>query len=127
MSDAERAIRELIDTWMQASLARDTATVLSLIADDVVFLGPGHAPFGKEAFAAAQQGMQDVRIDGKAEVREVVVSGDWAFAWTDLRVEMTPAGRATVRRSGNTLTVFHRLEEGRWVLARDANMLSADG
>src|SRR4051794_7856705 len=123
MSDDERAIREVIDTWMKASLAGDTATVLGLIADDVVFLGPGHKPFGKEAFAKAQEGLANTRIDGHAEVREVRVSGDWAFAWTDLVVTMTPASGAPMRRSGNTLTVFRRLADGRWVLARDANML----
>jgi uncharacterized protein (TIGR02246 family) len=125
MSDDERAIRGLIDSWMRASLAGDTPTVLTLMADDVVFLGPGHAPFGKEAFAAAQAGMGDVRIDGHAEVREVVVSGDWAFAWTDLTVSMTPADGPAVRRRGNTLTVFQRVG-GRWVLARDANMLAVE-
>ena len=126
MSDDERAIREVVDTWMKASMAGDTATVLTLVADDVVFLGPGHRPFGKEAFRAAQNGLGDMRLEGHAEVREVRVSGDWAFCWTDLKVAMTPAGGATVRRSGNTLTVFQRLADGRWVLARDANMLSLD-
>ena len=34
MSPDERAIRDLVDTWMKASQAGDTATVLSLMADD---------------------------------------------------------------------------------------------
>lgn len=128
MTEDERAIREVIATWMRATLEGDSATVLRLMADDVVFLGPGHAPFGKEAFEAAQAGLGDARIDGRSDVREVRVSGDWAFCWTDLTVEMTPAdGGATVRRSGNTLSVFQRLADGRWVLARDANMLTVDG
>src|SRR5262249_7864484 len=37
MTDDERAIRELVATWMSASKAGDTETVLSLIADDAVF------------------------------------------------------------------------------------------
>src|SRR4051794_348142 len=36
----ERAIRDLIATWMEASRAGDTAKVLSLMADDVVFQVP---------------------------------------------------------------------------------------
>jgi ketosteroid isomerase-like protein len=38
---------------MAASRAGDTATVLSLMADDVIFRVPGREPFGKEAFAAS--------------------------------------------------------------------------
>ena len=47
MTEDERAIREVIATWMRASVAGDTATVLSLMTDDVVFLVPGQEPFGK--------------------------------------------------------------------------------
>ena len=126
MTEDERAIREVIATWMRATHEGDSATVLGLMADDVVFLGPGHEPFGKEAFEAAQAGLEGAQIDGHAEVREVRVAGDWAFAWTDLRVVMTPAGGQTVRRRGNTLTIFQRLPDGRWVLARDANMLTQE-
>ncbi|HEV7589140.1 MAG TPA: SgcJ/EcaC family oxidoreductase [Longimicrobium sp.] len=127
MSEDERAIREVIATWLRASAAGDGETVLSLMADDVVFFVPGHAPFGKAEFAAAQAGLGDARIGATSNVREVQVSGDWAFCSTDLRVEMTPAGGgATVRRSGNTLSVFKRLPDGRWVLARDANLLTVE-
>jgi len=127
MTEDERAIREVIATWMRASAAGDTATVLSLMADDVVFLVPGRAPFGKEAFADAQQGLAGVSIDGRSDVREVKVLGDWAFACAHLRVTMTPADGAPVRRSGHTLSIFQRLGDGRWVLARDANLLAAEG
>jgi uncharacterized protein (TIGR02246 family) len=127
MSDDERAIREMIATWMRASREGDTATVLSLMADDVVFLVPGRAPFGKEAFAGAQQGIAGVDIDGESDVREVKVLGDWAFAWAHLTVTMTPADASpAVRRSGHTLSIFQRLGDGRWVLARDANLLAVE-
>jgi uncharacterized protein (TIGR02246 family) len=127
MSDDERAIREAIATWLRASAAGDTETVLSLMADDVVFFVAGHAPFGKAEFAAAQTGLGNSRIDATSNVREVQVSGEWAWCSTDLRVEMTPAGGgAAVRRSGNTLSIFRRLADGRWVLARDANLLTVE-
>ena len=124
MSDDERAIREVIATWMRASAAGDTETVLSLMADDVVFFVAGHPPFGKREFAAAQGGLAGSRIDATSNVREVIVSGDWAFCSTDLTVVMTPADGTPVRRNGNTLSVFRRLSDGRWVLARDANLLT---
>ncbi|SOD03742.1 conserved hypothetical protein [bacterium JGI 053] len=124
MTDDERAIREAIATWLRASAAGDSETVLGLMADDVVFFVAGHPPFGKAEFAAAQGGLGGARIDATSNVREVQVAGDWAWCSTDLRVEMTPPGGATVRRSGNTLSIFRRLPDGRWVLARDANLLT---
>src|SRR5262249_46150065 len=61
MSDDERAIRDLVATWMVASKAGDLATVLTLMSDDVVFMVPGREPFGKAAFAAASEGMKGVQ------------------------------------------------------------------
>lgn len=127
MSDDERAIREVIATWLSASAAGDTKTVLSLMADNVVFLTPGRPPFGKKEFAAAQSGLDKFRMEATSQVREVQVSGDWAFCWTELTVVMTPiAGGAAVRRRGDTLSVFRRLADQRWVLARDANLLAVE-
>ncbi len=41
MTADEQALRELIATWMRASMAGDTDTVLSLMADDAVFMVTG--------------------------------------------------------------------------------------
>jgi uncharacterized protein (TIGR02246 family) len=65
LNDDERAIRDLVATWMAASQAGDLETVLGLMADDVVFIVPGREPFGKEAFAAASQTMKNVRSKGR--------------------------------------------------------------
>ena len=46
MTDAERAIRDVLETWMAATKRGDLATVLNLMTDDVVFLVPGLEPFG---------------------------------------------------------------------------------
>jgi uncharacterized protein (TIGR02246 family) len=125
MSDDERAIRELVAKWMAASQAGDTATVLSLMTDDVVFMVPGREPFGKEAFAAASKDMQGVRIEGKSDIRELKVLGDWAYLRSYLEVTVMPAGGNAVERSGYTLTIFQKQPDGRWLLARDANLLTA--
>ena len=125
MTEDERAIREVVDTWMAASTAGDMATVLSLMADDAVFLTPGKEPFGKKEFAASGPEQAKYRVDGKSDIREVRVSGDWGFAWSHLDITITPAdGSVPTRRSGYTLTVFQRLPNDRWVLARDANLLT---
>ncbi|MEW6451088.1 MAG: SgcJ/EcaC family oxidoreductase [Pseudomonadota bacterium] len=124
MSPDERAIRDLVETWMKASQAGDTATVLSLMADDVVFMVPGHEPFGKEAFAKASDGMKGLKMEGTNEIREVNVLGDWAYARNYITIAMTPPGGAPVKRAGWTLTLFRKQPDGRWVLARDANLLT---
>lgn len=127
MSSDEQQIRELVATWMSATKAGDIATVLSLMTDDVVFLVAGQQPFGKEHFAAALKpaasGAYMPKIDGRSEIQEVQVSGNLACMWSRLDVEMTmPDGKVT-HRSGHTLSVF-RKTDGRWQLARDANLLS---
>jgi ketosteroid isomerase-like protein len=44
--------------------------------------------------------------------------------WTKLTVVVTPpSGGATIKRAGHTLTVLKK-EHGRWLLARDANLLT---
>lgn len=123
MSDDERAIRRLVDTWMAATQAGDVATVLSLMADDAIFMVPGREPSGKAAFACAAAAMQGVRMEGRNEIRELRIMGDWAYVRCHIDVTMTPPGGAVARRAGYTLTIL-RKEDGRWLLARDANLLA---
>jgi uncharacterized protein (TIGR02246 family) len=123
----ERAIRELIDTWFAASQAGDLPTVLSLMTDDVVFMVPGQAPFGKEAFEAASKEMETVRIEGTSDIQEIQVLGDWAYLRNYIEVTMSPLdGSTPVRRSGYTLTILRKGADGRWRLARDANLLTVE-
>jgi uncharacterized protein (TIGR02246 family) len=124
MSNDEQAIRDLIDRWMAASKAGDTATVLGMMTDDVVFMVPGQEPFGKEAFAARSGQMKDLRIDGTSEIQEIKVLGDWAWMRNRLSVTITPPGGQPVTRSGYTLTVLHKQADGAWAIARDANLLT---
>ena len=124
MSPDERAIRELVDTWMKASGAGDTETVLSLMSDDVIFMVPGREPFGKQAFAANSRSMDGVRLEGSADIRELKVLGDWAYLRNFIEITITPAGGTPVRRSGFTLTILRKEPDGRWLLARDANLVT---
>src|SRR5262245_52877606 len=108
MADDERAIRELIDTWMTASRAGDTTTVLSLMTDDVVFMVPGREPFGSKEFAATSQGLQGARIDGRSEIREINLLGSWAYVRSYLEVSVTPPDGAPVHRAGYTLSILRK-------------------
>ena len=125
MSDDERAIRDLIDTWMKASQAGDTDTVLRLMSDDVVFMVPGREPFGKEAFANASRGMQGMRMEGMSEIQELKVLGDLAYLRNYIALTVTLPGGKPVKRAGYTLTILRKEPDGRWRLARDANLLTA--
>ena len=124
MTDDERAVREMIDLWMSATKIGDLATVLSLMTDDVVFMVPGQEPFGKEAFAARSEGMKGVEIDGRSEVQELQVLGDWAYMRNHILMTATfeNSGK-TIRRSGYTLSILRRGNDGKWRLSRDANLL----
>ena len=125
MTADEKKIRQLVETWMSATKRGDLDTVLGLMAEDVVFLVPGQAPMiGKAAYAAAAGAQTDMAFDGKSEVQEIVVLGDWAWLRQQLTVVATPAGGGPSSvRSGHTLSIF-RKDQGRWVLARDANLLA---
>jgi uncharacterized protein (TIGR02246 family) len=126
MQNDEQEIRELVTTWMKATKAGDIATVLSLMTDDVVFLVPGQPVMRKHDFAAAagaQAGKGGPDIDGQSEIQEIQIMGDWAFMWTQLRVVVTPPGGQSMTRAGHTLTIL-RKERGKWLLARDANLLA---
>ena len=127
MTDDERAIRELVDTWLAAGKAGDLATVLSLMTDDVIFMVPGRKPFGKEAFAAASESMKNVRIEGSSDIQEIQVLGDWAYLGNYIEMTVSPPDSSKpVRRSGYTLTILRKERDGRWRLARDANLLTAE-
>src|SRR5262245_50639021 len=106
MTDDERAIRELIATWMTASQAGEIDTVLGLMTDDVVFMVPGREPSGKEEFAATSRGMTGVRMEGSSDIRELVVLGDIAYLRNHTSIAITPPGGTPMRRAGYTLTIL---------------------
>jgi len=128
MPSDEQEIRQLVATWIAATKVGDIETVLSLMAEDVVFLLPGRPPMiGKAAFAAAaglQSYQERPQFDGTSDIQEIKVIGEWAFMWAKLSVVMTPTGAAPpIARAGHTLSILKK-QNGKWVLARDANMLS---
>jgi uncharacterized protein (TIGR02246 family) len=124
-ADDEAEIRALVQRWMEATRAGESAAVLELMTDDVLFLVPGRAPFGKAEFAQAAQAAAGMRIDGRSEPLELRVLGDWAFMVSRLQLSVAPAQGEAMRRSGHTLTLFRREACG-WRLARDANLLAPE-
>ncbi len=127
MTDDERAIHELVEAWMVCSKAGDLPAVLDLMTDDVIFMTPGGKPFGKEAFAAASENMKKISLEGRSEIQELRVFGDWAYLRNYIEMTATPLdGSAPLRRTGYTLTILRKEADGRWRLARDANLLATE-
>ena len=123
MQTDEQAIRDLVNKWLAASKAGDWGTVLELMADDVVFMVPGQEPFGKEGWS---QRMKGVRVEGRSDIQETKVSDEWAWMRQCLKMTVTsPNGEPSVL-SGHTLTILHKTAKGKWVLARDANLLTPE-
>jgi uncharacterized protein (TIGR02246 family) len=124
MTDDERSIRDLVATWMKASESGDVQTVLSLMADDVIFMVPGREPFGKDAFRAALETMKNARMTGTSDIREINLAGDWAYIRNYIEITITPPAGNVMRRSGYTLSILRKQPNGKWVLWRDANLIA---
>jgi uncharacterized protein (TIGR02246 family) len=124
--DDERQIRKLIDSWIGASNARNLPALMDMMTDDVVFMTPGRAPFGKAEFAADSQRMKSVTIDASAEVQEIEVFGPRAYIRNHIRIELTSPGQAPRRMSGYAMSILRKETNGRWRIARDANLVAPE-
>lgn len=124
MSTDEAQIRALMDRWRELTRAGDVDGVLALMTDDAVFLTCGNAPMDKAQFASNARGMSGrVRIDATQQVREILVSGELAYAWSHIEVTMSFDDGRRTERSGHVSTVFRKVA-GQWRLWRDANLVA---
>ena len=123
MQNDEEAIRKLVDSWLAASQAGDLATVLTLMADDVIFMVPGKDPFGKDQFVTDNEKMKEVKIEAESDIQEIRVLGDWAWMRSFLKLTFTRAGEEAKHVSGPILTILHKEADGKWVIKRDANFV----
>jgi len=126
VSSDEQAIRDLIALWHSATAKGDIATVLRLMAEDVVFLVAGKEPMrGRAAFEQSLRALlKQYRVESSGEIQEIEVSGSLAYSWVNLRVQIIPlAGGAAPVRQGSTLSILRKESGGSWVLLRDANLL----
>ncbi len=127
MSPDETAIRQLVVDWMAASLANEVDKLGTMLAEDVIFFRAGQPPMkGRDTFLKlARENQNKMSVQGQAETQEVHIAGNIAYMWNRLRITITPReGGAPVTRAGETLSVLRKEPSGRWVLVRDANLLS---
>ena len=126
MGADERQIRDMHSSWIEAVNAGDLARLLTLVADDVVFLNPGQLPFGRDGFSANYAAAQrQARIHCVSELDDVVVASDVAYTRSHDALAVMPHGDGDARQfAGHRITVYRKQPDGRWLLARDANTLS---
>ncbi len=120
-------IRELQRAWFRATVNGDIATISELMTEDVVFLTPGRPPFGRQEFIESFKAMNEhVVMNCDGEYVEIVVDGEFAYAMAHLDITVTPKNGGTAKQlSGNALSIFKRLADGKWRLSRDANLLTS--
>lgn len=129
MDGDEQAIRKLIQDWHRLTAQGELEAVITLMTDDAMFLTCGNSPMTRQDFGAAFRDFSDkVRIESSQDVKELVVSGDLAYAWSKISVAMiaNDGGKRT-ERAGHVLSVFRKDTAGRWQLARDANLMPKPG
>ena len=126
MRPDEQAIREAHSTWIDAVNSGDLAQLLVMITDDVVFLNPGQESLGRDGFSAKfSAAHQQLRICCVSELTEVVVVGDVAYTLSRDSLSVSPlSGGEESRLAGDRMTIYRKHPDGRWLLARDANVLS---
>jgi uncharacterized protein (TIGR02246 family) len=118
----KQAIRDLVNNWLEASKKGDSETLQNLLADDVVFITPGREPFGKEAFSGHNDEMKNITMEANIDIKEIEVTGDWAWMRSYLEVTFTPAGGDPAKHAGHILTILQKQPSG-WVIKRDANFV----
>jgi uncharacterized protein (TIGR02246 family) len=125
MASDEQEIQQLLADWHRHSAQGELDAVLDMMTEDAVFLRCGTPPMSKQEFA---DGFRDwagrATIESKYEVKEIRTSGDVGYLWSYLSIVMTSkeTGNST-EREGHVLSVFRKSPDGKWLLARDANLI----
>jgi len=129
METAEQQIRRTVEEWHRRTAQGDLDGVLGLMSEDAVFLRCGHPPMTKAQFAAGfREWAGRARIESSHEVKDIRASGDVAYLWSYISIVMTSKENgASTARDGHVLSVFRKSPSGKWLLARDANLIAAAG
>jgi uncharacterized protein (TIGR02246 family) len=126
MGSDERAIRDLHKIWIDAVNAGDLVRLLDLMTDDVMFLNPGRAPFGRDGFPGGfTAAHQQYQVLCKSDLEEVLIAGEFAYTLCRDSLSLTPrSGGEAIQLAGHRITIYREQPDGRWLLARDAHTLS---
>lgn len=121
----QQAIRRLTEDWVAAMKTKDIVRLTNMITEDAVFLPPGFPPIrGKQAMEAMYNGFfpQFKSVEQTANLEEVEVAGDWAFAWGTERLVLIPqSGGPRIYMQGKGMSILRRQPDGSWKFARGIN------
>ncbi|MGH7828536.1 MAG: YybH family protein [Candidatus Binatia bacterium] len=115
-----QAILQLLGEYENRLRTGDAAALEQLYAEDAVFMRADAAAIeGKRAIVQmARDALNEIALDKKFEIQELVIEGDWAFA------RANSVGTVTVKATGTTgpedhddLFVLQR-RDGVWKIAR---------
>ena len=114
-----------MEEWHRRTAHGELDAILGLMTEDAVFLRCGLPPMSKTEFAAGfREWAGKARIESKSDVKEVHASGDVAYAWSYISIVMTEMGTGKrTEREGHALSIFRKSLSGKWLLARDANLI----
>ena len=126
MNSETPEIQEVHTSWINAVNAGDLDRLLAMMTDDVVFLGPSQAPFGRDGFSANfSRARKEIQFVCTSDLEEVVIVGDVTYTRSRDALSVTPrAGTNATHLAGYRLTIYRKQSDGRWLLARDAHTLS---
>ena len=116
------AVRDVLAAYEAALNSQDTDTIVTLYADDGVFMPQHSLPqVGLENIRAAYDGVfTSITLDIEFEVDEIaLLSEDWAFARTrsEGTVRINATG-VTGPEANQELFLFQRSDVGTWQIAR---------
>lgn len=120
--DDEKAIRALIERTEQLNNDGDVEGWVALFAPGAVYMPPGspevHTVDGLREAATA--GFTHWRSHLQIDPKEIVVSGDWAFARSHVHGHVEPREGEGERHEINLkqLVVYERQPDGSWKIAR---------
>ena len=117
------AITQQLNHYEQALNASDTDRVMTLYADDAVFMPQNSLPsIGREAIRAAYKDVFDtIKLNVRFQIDEIhVLSPNWAYARTRSNgtVKVLASEQPAGPEANQELFVLHRKTDGQWRFSR---------
>lgn len=120
----EAAIREIIRQTAAANNAADTLGWVAFFEEGAVYMPPGspEVTTREGLMEAAAAGFGGYAAAVTITPSEIVISGDWAFARSQVTGTVTPrTGGEPIPVNVKQLAIYHRQPNGAWRIARLMN------
>jgi ketosteroid isomerase-like protein len=115
---SEDPIFEYRQAYITAAKAGDVATLVSLVADDVISMAPNDTTvYGRAEYQSWwEEYFQYFRLVAFSEPeRSVVINGDFAVEHSGYMIAVAPlSGGTRIRDDGRILTIWKRQLDGSW-------------